>query len=317
MPQSAVASTVVYNNRVCSKLRLDFAHARPDMLSRDVHNNGRERLPKAAANPLPARRAGGTAAVLFRASSMPRRGASARMADSTCRRASSAPENIFYLTGLDHWGYFAPHLLIVPATGELVLVTRAMERVTVERQVAQRPLRGPCGQRDRGRCGAPASLDDLGLAAAADRLRGLVRRPAARAGRGAAARPARGRMGRRLGLVDALRMVKSPAEQALMRAGGAASPTPPRRRRSRRSAPGASERDVAAACQRAMIARRRHVSRASAPSSAPPRGSARSTRPGATRGFAPATAVFLELSGCVARYHAPLGRLVHVGARPR
>ena len=23
----------------------------------------------------------------------------------------SAPENIFYLTGLDHWGYFVPHVL--------------------------------------------------------------------------------------------------------------------------------------------------------------------------------------------------------------
>src|SRR3546814_17258378 len=27
-------------------------------------------------------------------------------------------------------------------------------------------------------------------------------------------------------------------------------------------------------------------------------------------------AVFLELSGCVGRYHAPLGRLVHVGRLP-
>src|SRR3546814_8987656 len=40
----------------------------------------------------------------------------------------SAPENIFYLTGLGHWGYFAPHMLIVPLQGEVVLVTRAMER---------------------------------------------------------------------------------------------------------------------------------------------------------------------------------------------
>ncbi|HTN98716.1 MAG TPA: aminopeptidase P family N-terminal domain-containing protein, partial [Nordella sp.] len=26
----------------------------------------------------------------------------------------ASPENVFYLTGLDHWGYFAPHLLILP-----------------------------------------------------------------------------------------------------------------------------------------------------------------------------------------------------------
>jgi len=47
----------------------------------------------------------------------------------------SAPENIFYLIGLDHWGYFAPHVLIVPADGELALVTRQMERVVIGNQV--------------------------------------------------------------------------------------------------------------------------------------------------------------------------------------
>ena len=47
----------------------------------------------------------------------------------------TSPDNIFYLTGLDHWGYFAPHVLIVPPEGEMVLVTRAMEKVTVSNQV--------------------------------------------------------------------------------------------------------------------------------------------------------------------------------------
>ncbi|WP_287200134.1 aminopeptidase P family N-terminal domain-containing protein, partial [Mesorhizobium sp.] len=37
----------------------------------------------------------------------------------------ASPENVFYLTGLDHWGYFAPHLLIVPLEGKPVLVTRS------------------------------------------------------------------------------------------------------------------------------------------------------------------------------------------------
>src|SRR3712207_9345537 len=54
----------------------------------------------------------------------------------------SAPENIFYLTGLDHWGYFTPHILIVPAQGEMVLVTRAMERVTVAKQVLHARFEG-------------------------------------------------------------------------------------------------------------------------------------------------------------------------------
>src|SRR5436309_414792 len=41
----------------------------------------------------------------------------------------ASPENVFYLTGLDHWGYCAPHLLLVPLDGEPVLVTRAAARV--------------------------------------------------------------------------------------------------------------------------------------------------------------------------------------------
>src|SRR5262245_20112149 len=54
----------------------------------------------------------------------------------------AAPENVFYLTGLDHWGYFASHLLIVPLTGTPVLVTRAMERVSVDKQVKAAEFRG-------------------------------------------------------------------------------------------------------------------------------------------------------------------------------
>lgn len=43
----------------------------------------------------------------------------------------ASPENIYYLTGLDHMGYFACQLLLVPRQGDLVLVTRAMERATI------------------------------------------------------------------------------------------------------------------------------------------------------------------------------------------
>ena len=54
----------------------------------------------------------------------------------------ASPENVFYLTGLDHWGYFAPHLLIVPLAGENILITRVMERVSVEKQVRSAAFRG-------------------------------------------------------------------------------------------------------------------------------------------------------------------------------
>lgn len=54
----------------------------------------------------------------------------------------ASPENVFYLTGLDHWGYFAPHLLIVPLEGKPVLITRSMEKVTIEKQVTAAEFRG-------------------------------------------------------------------------------------------------------------------------------------------------------------------------------
>jgi len=47
----------------------------------------------------------------------------------------TSPENVFYLTGLDHQGYFAVEILVVPLEGEPVLVTRAMEKATVRDQV--------------------------------------------------------------------------------------------------------------------------------------------------------------------------------------
>ncbi len=47
----------------------------------------------------------------------------------------SSPENVYYLTGLDHQGYFAYQMLVVPLEGEPTLITRAMERAIVRDQV--------------------------------------------------------------------------------------------------------------------------------------------------------------------------------------
>ena len=47
----------------------------------------------------------------------------------------ASPENIYYLAGLDHQGYFACQLLILPLHGKPILVTRAMERAIVRDQV--------------------------------------------------------------------------------------------------------------------------------------------------------------------------------------
>lgn len=47
----------------------------------------------------------------------------------------ASPENIYYLSGLDHMGYFAYQLLLFPLKGKPALITRAMEKVTVRDQV--------------------------------------------------------------------------------------------------------------------------------------------------------------------------------------
>src|SRR5919106_2361435 len=49
--------------------------------------------------------------------------------------ALTSPENVYYLLGLDHLGYFAFTMLVLPPAGDPVLVTREMERTTVLAQV--------------------------------------------------------------------------------------------------------------------------------------------------------------------------------------
>jgi Xaa-Pro dipeptidase len=233
----------------------------------------------------------------------------ARMLDGA---VVAAPENVFYLTGLDHWGYFAPHLLIVPLQGTPVLVTRAMERVSVDKQVRAAEFRGHSDSETAADMAALV-LRDLKL------------------------------IGRRIGLeywtsglshglalslqaqaeadwhdisnmVDELRLVKSAEEQALMRKAAAVTD----------AAAGAAieiigdkvpEREVVAACVAAMTR-----AGGSPPAFGP------FIRPGNRLGeehttwgdgrYKAGEPVFLELSGCVSRYHAPLGRLVHIGSIP-
>ncbi|HZT18885.1 MAG TPA: Xaa-Pro peptidase family protein [Dongiaceae bacterium] len=226
----------------------------------------------------------------------------------------SAPENIFYLTGLDHWGYFAPHILIVPMEGEPILATRAMEKVTVANQVRNARFEGhgdeetvaeavgrafSSGGWRASRIGIEAWSSGLphGLALALQRLA-----------------PSAAWIDLS-GLVDELRLVKSPAEQACLRAAarvsdaGAAAAIEAARA-------GASESHIAAECERAMI-----EAGGSFPGFGPfIRSTARlgeeHTTWSDTR-LADGDALFLELTGCVARYHAPLGRLVHIGRAPK
>lgn len=49
--------------------------------------------------------------------------------------AFASPETVYYLTGLDHLGYFAFTMLVVPLRGRPALITRMMERPTIRAQV--------------------------------------------------------------------------------------------------------------------------------------------------------------------------------------
>ena len=221
----------------------------------------------------------------------------------------ASPENVFYLTGLDHWGYFAPHLLIVPLDGKPVLVTRSMERVTIENQVTAADFRGHSDSETAADLAARV-IAELGLAGKRIGLEywtsGLSHGLAAKLQAQADAE-----WSDVSGLVDQMRLVKSAEEQALMRraakvtdaAAGAAI---------RAISDGASEQEVAAECVAAMIRAGGH-----APGFGPfIRPAARLGEEHTTWGdgtYRKGEPVFVELSGCLSRYHAPLGRLVRIG----
>jgi Xaa-Pro dipeptidase len=246
----------------------------------------------------------------------------------------STPENIFYLTGLDHWGFFAAHLLLVPADGEMTLVTRAMEKVTVGHQVKNARF---AGHEDSETVADVVIrlLNDRGFAQA--RLTGAAEAVALELSERA---PRRARIGLEqwssglpfglaaklmadlpetswvdvTGLVDALRLIKSPAEQRCMRAAAQVSDAAMGTAIGALRA-GASERTVAAECYRAMI-----EAGGTFPGFGPfIRPTARLAEEHTTWGegaFSAGDAVLLELSGCVRRYHAPTGRLVFLGSAP-
>jgi len=225
----------------------------------------------------------------------------------------AAPETVFWLTGLDHWGYFAPHLLIMPVDGRAILVTRAMERVTIEHQVKSAEFRGHSDDVTAASAVAQV-ISEIGLAGAPLGLEewtaGLSH------GLGTALKERTDALWRDVSgaFVDRLRLKKSEEEQQLLRQAAAVTD------RAATAAitavhDGATEREVAAACLAEMVR-----------AGGDPPGFGPFLRPGNRLGEEHATwgdavyrngePMFLELSGCVGRYHAPLGRLVHLGAVP-
>jgi Xaa-Pro dipeptidase len=115
------------------------------------------------------------------------------------------------------------------------------------------------------------------------------------------------------GLVDDLRLVKSPAEQDYMRAAAAVTDAAAAAGIEAVAA-GATEAEVAGACMKVMTERGTYPGFGPFIRSTERLGEEHTTW--SQSRLKSGDSVFFELSGCVARYHAPLGRLVFVGEAP-
>ena len=225
----------------------------------------------------------------------------------------SVPENIYYLTGLDHWGFFACHVLVVPAEGRMALTCRAMERITVENQVGNADFHGH---------GDTEELSDYVLGILADRSlsgarlgiekRSLFMTPRIYEMILGGAPQAEWIDGS--GIIDDLRLVKSLLEQDYTRKAAAAADA------GTLAAidairDGATDYEIAAECNRAMI-----LAGSEYPGFGPfIRPTTRLGEEHTTwRGdvFNDGDAVFLEVGGAYRKYQAPMGRLVYVGSAP-
>ena len=219
----------------------------------------------------------------------------------------SAPEHVFYLTGLDHWGYFAPHVLIVAAEGELVLVTRAMEHVAIRNQVRNATFIGHSDSESAAdvvvkHLKGASSGKTIGLEAASAGLSYSMGQALKQGIDGASWVDI-------TGMLDEMRLVKSAEEQRFMRSAAVASDAGTQAAINAIH-DGAKEADVAAECLAAMTR-----------AGGTPPGFGPFLRPSHRMAEEHTTwgdgehheAVFLEIAGCVARYNAPMGRLVNIG----
>jgi Xaa-Pro dipeptidase len=224
-----------------------------------------------------------------------------------------SPENVYYLLGLDHQGYFAFTLLVLPLEGDPLLVTRAMERPTVAAQVPG--------------CVHVTFGDDEDPAAAAARAIRRVAGPGDRVGIERASMYLPVAIWERVratldelhwadgsGVVDGIRAVKTPAEIVLVRRAAAISD---RAIQAGIAAVGAgvTERAVAAAVYHELVR-----AGSEQPGIAPLiRARDRLLQEHVTWGdhaLGSGDALFMELSASVGRYHAPLSRMVYLDQAP-
>ena len=237
----------------------------------------------------------------------------------------TSPENIYYLIGLNHQGYFAFTMLVLPRDGEPCLLTRRMESYTISQQAPGIDHIGYGDDEDAG-AAAVAALRSIGVSAGrvgVDRTsmflpsgiweeleQGLPQIEWVDTSRSSSTAPRF-----QAGLVDEVRLVKSPAEIAYIRRAAAISD----RAVSAGidvAGVGVNEKEVAAAVYREMI-----LGGGEYPGFVPLiRSSETLMEEHSTwrdRYLAPGDRLFMELSGASARYHAPLTRMGYIGRLER
>lgn len=225
----------------------------------------------------------------------------------------SVPENIYYLAGVNHWGFFAYHMLVVTPKNEMILIARAMEQATMDVQLTNARFVG-YGDLD------DPSQSTLQVLKAEGLIRGRVGIE-----KNSLYLPMAIAEGIQAGLPDVQwvdasdlilqhRVTLSSSEMSYARE--AAAITDAMMKAALETAgPGVTEQDVAAEVHRAMIlAGGEYPAFGPFIRSTPTLGLEHGTW--TNRSLESGDALFVELSGSAARYHAPMGRLIFVGKAP-
>jgi Xaa-Pro dipeptidase len=225
----------------------------------------------------------------------------------------SSPENIFYLTGLSHQGHFAFTALLLKAEGECLLVARAMERHTLAAQVPDCE-HVPFDDGEDPADAVARAIFGSGLGHSRIGVEKHTMSFPIHVWEGVLDRTPRVCWEDGSEVVDDIRAIKSPAEIDYIRQAAAIS-SHALQSGIGVAGVGVNEREVATEVYRSMLARGSEY-----PGGAPLiRTSDLLLHEHETwrdRVLRAGDGLFLELSGCVHRYHAPLTRMVYVGHAP-
>ena len=225
----------------------------------------------------------------------------------------TSPENIYYLLGLSHQGYFTFTLLILPREGEALIVARGAEAATISDQVKNARHIGYAEGDDPAET-VTAGLRGAGLASARLGLeQGGYFLPPLVAERVQATLPS-AEFVDASGYVDGLRSVQSSLELSYTRqAAEIADKTMSAAIET--ASVGTNERDVAARSYEVMISAGGEY-----PGFAPLIKSNEAIQRMHTtwrnRNLLSGDVLFIELAACVRRYHASLLRQIYVGRAP-